>query len=108
MHTSEQALSLWCPMVRFEGDVGGSFNRGYRNSNPTNLDAVNKWPPKPILAQEHGCHCISDQCAMWRWEHTTASVPTTTLGASGEPARTFEIRTVRTHGYCGLAGSPAA
>lgn len=52
--------------------------------------------------------CIADKCAMWRWENTTASVPTTTEGASGLQARTFEQRTVRTHGYCGLAGAPAA
>ena len=47
--------------------------------------------------------CVADRCAMWRWEPRTASVPTTTLGAGGEPARTFKNRTVRTHGYCGLA-----
>lgn len=54
------------------------------------------------------CLCIADQCAMWRWEPTTASVPTTTEGASGLQARTFEQKTVRTHGYCGLAPLGAA
>lgn len=42
--------------------------------------------------------CIADGCAMWRWEHTTASVPVVV-----NRARTFEQRVVRTHGYCGLA-----
>lgn len=52
--------------------------------------------------------CIADRCAMWRWEHTTASVPVVTPGAGAEDARTFEQRVVRTHGYCGLAGAPTA
>lgn len=49
------------------------------------------------------CRCIADKCAMWRWVPMTESVPTVTLGASGQPARTFGAQTVRTHGYCGLA-----
>lgn len=49
------------------------------------------------------CRCIADQCAMWRWEHTTASVPVIV-----NRARTFEQRVVRTHGYCGLAPLGAA
>lgn len=50
--------------------------------------------------------CIADRCAMWRWVPTTASVPTITEGAGGQRARTFENKTVRTHGYCGIAGQP--
>ena len=79
-HTPEQANQLWCPMTRLS-DTGTTYNR--------NASAM----------------CIADRCAMWRWEHTTASVPTTTTGAGGDPARTFEIRTVRTHGFCGMGGN---
>lgn len=75
MNTPEQASTLWCPMARVA----------------------------QIGEEETAARCIADQCAMWRWEHATASVPTTTLGAGGEPGRTFETRTVQTHGYCGLA-----
>lgn len=72
MHTIKQAESLWCPMVRFEGDVGGSLNRGSLNSNPTNADISFEGDvdgvTKPIQKQKYGCHCVSDKCAMWRWE----------------------------------------
>lgn len=47
---------------------------------------------------EFSRNCIAERCAMWRWEHTTASVPVIV-----NRARTFEQRVVRTHGYCGLA-----
>lgn len=82
MHTPEQAKELWCPMVRASNGDDNSANCGdaeaFRN---------------PGFAR-----CIADQCAMWRWEHTTASVPVVV-----NRARTFEQRVVRTHGYCGLA-----
>lgn len=84
MHTPEQARALWCPMARVYG-VNAAYNR------------------EPIASSRQSPTCLADHCAMWRWEHTTASVPTTTQGAGGEPARTFETRTVKTHGYCGLA-----
>jgi hypothetical protein len=45
------------------------------------------------------CRCVADQCAMWRWEHTTKSVPVP--GENG--ATCYEQRVVRTHGYCGLS-----
>lgn len=62
------------------------------------------------IAEDHkplaSCRCIAGKCAMWRWVPTTESVPTVTLGASGQAARTFGVQTVRTHGYCGIAGRP--
>jgi hypothetical protein len=42
--------------------------------------------------------CIAAECAMWRWEHTTASVPVQKDGFT-----TYEQKTVKTHGYCGLS-----
>jgi hypothetical protein len=42
--------------------------------------------------------CIAEACAMWRWEHTTASVPVQNDGFT-----TYEQKTVKTHGYCGLS-----
>jgi hypothetical protein len=122
MHTPKQARTLWCPMARV-AQVGAAettttYNRVFIKTHvPIRLaDASPEafelgQQPEPISASmlktdlqiSGASRCIADQCAMWRWEHTTASVPTTTLGAGGEPARTFETRTVRTHGYCGLA-----
>lgn len=72
--------------------------------------------PKPVIATilevqtqiSGAAMCVADRCAMWRWEHTTASVPVTVEGAGAEQARTFEQRVVKTHGFCGLAGHPAA
>ena len=55
---------------------------------------------------KNGNYCIADQCAMWRWAPTTASVPTDTEGASGTSARTWKTVPTQTVGYCGLAGRP--
>jgi len=112
-HTPEQARTLWCPMVRtarreVEAEAaiidrpGGTTHIHERVQivGGCNTDALGR------LRIPASCHCIADQCAMWRWEFTTASVPTTTEGASGMLARVFEQKTVRTHGYCGIAGRP--
>lgn len=73
MHTPQEARTLWCPMV------GG----------------------RPEGTSEK---CMADRCAMWRWEHTTASVPVEHKSIDGvREYTTYEQRTVRTHGYCGLA-----
>lgn len=85
MHTPEEARDLWCPMIRMA--VTPKAGGPCAVNDPTNSLAP--------------AACIADGCAMWRWERTTASVPTTTEGA-----RTFEQRVVKTHGYCGLAGTP--
>jgi len=89
-HTPEQALSLWCPMVRHEGNVGGSFSRGTLNSNPTNADTPVDEVTAPVPEQIYGCHCIADKCAMWRWDTQMH------LSNQAQPFR----------GYCGLAGKP--
>lgn len=82
MHTPEEAKTLWCPMVRLNGE-NWSDARGARR------DAYN--------------NCIADRCAMWRWEKTTKSIPV----VRGETRMyvTYEQRTMKTHGFCGLAGS---
>lgn len=128
-HTPEQARALWCPMARVaqsgHTDIQAAYNRSLTKT-PVRVRLVTPQDPENFqLGQEPeqveekmlletrmstsmAAGCIADQCAMWRWEHTTASVPTTTEGASGQPARVFEQRTVRTHGYCGLAPLGAA
>lgn len=122
MHTPEQARELWCPMARVAQigavETNATYNRALTKTHvPVKLADASPnafelgEEPKPVAATmlkvelqlSGAARCVATECAMWRWEHTTASVPTTTLGASGEPARTFETRTVRTHGYCGLA-----
>lgn len=109
MHTPEQARELWCPLVRIARQEtvqydppASSKDYGIRQAGFPVVGGCNTEDLGRTRVPE-SCRCIADKCAMWRWEHTTASVPTTTLGASGEPARTFETRTVRTNGYCGLA-----
>lgn len=84
MYTPAEAMKLWCPMVR----VAVSQKAG----GPCSVN-----DPTALVQAT----CIADLCAMWRWEHTTKSVPTMTEGA-----RTFEQKVVKTHGYCGLAGAP--
>lgn len=96
-HTTEQASKLWCPMVRHEG--GATFNRGIEDKNPTNAD-TEKTPER--IKGKYSCACIADKCAMWRWEPTTASVPVVRDDGPRKHT-TYEQRTVRTHGYCGLA-----
>lgn len=99
MHTPEQAKSLWCPMSRVTStDRNGKVVVGQSVFNRLDLDGAATWP--------NSANCIGDMCAMWRWEHTTASVPTVVQGAGGQVARTYETKTVKTHGYCGLAGTP--
>lgn len=101
MHTPEQAKDLWCPMVRISRREplfpGSESMFDVTIVAGCNTDALggNRVPSS--------CKCIVDRCAMWRWVPMTESVPTTTLGASSEYARTFGVQTVRTHGYCGLA-----
>ena len=89
-HTPEQACKLWCPMARATSGSDEAGNCG--NTPPFRI---------PTYAR-----CVSLNCAMWRWEHTTKSVPSKTLGMGGEPVNTFDVKVVQTHGYCGLAGSP--
>ena len=86
MHTPAEARALWCPMVR----VGVTRDAG----GPAGIN-------DPEV--EFSRNCIAERCAMWRWEHTTASVPVVV-----NRARTFEQRVVRTHGYCGPAPLGAA
>lgn len=76
MHTPEEAKSLWCPLAKVERSIHTMAN------------------------------CIADGCSAWRWEKTTKSVPSHIEGATGSLVRVWEIRSVKTHGYCGLAGKP--
>lgn len=103
MHTPEQAKDLWCPMVRGVRWEADSYRPGI--DDPTT--AVGGCNSGGAAARSPlGCRCIADRCAMWRWEPMTESVPTVTLGAGNQQARTFGMQTVRTHGYCGIAGRP--
>jgi hypothetical protein len=45
--TEEQARTKWCPMVRFQHQLG------------TNRDAC---------FDHAGTHCIGSDCMMWRWD----------------------------------------
>lgn len=101
MHTVEQAKELWCPMVRHEGDNGGSFNRGSLNNNPTNRDSADSKTPI------YGCQCIGDQCAMWRWgeykaDGQRAIVDDPSLGFGGKREVTKDVY-IGIRGHCGLA-----
>ena len=108
MHTPEQAQALWCPMVRIARDESITIEKAVIGDivNVTeqrhivggcNTDALGS------LRVPASCRCIADKCAMWRWEHTTASVPVVVNRAT-----TYEQRVVRTHGSCGLAPLGAA
>jgi hypothetical protein len=54
---------------------------------------------KTDLQISFASRCIAQECAMWRWEHTTASVPV----ENENGATTYKQKTVKTHGYCGLS-----
>lgn len=123
MKTELQARTLWCPMVRHEGE-GGTFNRGWATGNPLNLAEASR-------AQSFLCNCIASRCASWRWENpvNTQLHPCEDGNATREPPRPsampddwvftaslpgsnsaywaapFDKRSWR--GYCGLSGKPA-
>ena len=108
MHTPEQARALWCPMVRIERDESITIETA------AIADMVQVTEQRHIAAGCNtdalggcripaSCRCVAEQCAMWRWEHTTKSVPVP--GENG--ATCYEQRVVRTHGYCGLSPLPA-
>lgn len=122
MHTPEQARELWCPMARVaqsgETDVQVAYNRTLTKKcmpmRSVKADAdsfqLSEEPEESTVlvmtatpATSMAANCLGDRCAMWRWEHRTESAPTVTQGAGGQMARTYETKTVRTHGYCGLA-----
>lgn len=111
MHTPEQAKALWCPMARIARDesirieaqaVGGMVcvQEERHVVGGCNTDALGG------VRVPRSCRCIADDCAMWRWEHTTAMVAVVHDRDGGKPFTTYEQKTVRTHGYCGLAGNP--
>ena len=95
MHTPEQASQLWCPMVRIArhevitNDDPASRHYGEETAHIVggcNTDALGR---HRVPAS---CHCIADECAMWRWS-----------GATGSDGRLLRIV-----GYCGMAGAPAS
>jgi hypothetical protein len=86
-HTPAAAKALWCPMVR-------ALNGDDQPCNSGN---------GPDYRQPSYARCIADDCAMWRWVHTSASVPVKIENG----ATIYEIKETKTHGYCGLAGRSA-
>lgn len=123
MNTEKQASELWCPMVRHEGDSGGTFNRGIAEGNETNRSGAND--------KLHICNCIASRCAMWRWANLAEQpgvFPCADREAMVEPARpkylpeswkfvpydgeeafwveSEEDQLARRTGYCGLSGKP--
>ena len=87
MHTPEQALNLWCPMVRSTTHMAhdGAGNRTIGEEDPIT-----------------DSHCIADRCAMWRW----GSILVPPEGA--EPGKLSQpVKRLATTGFCGLAGTPA-
>lgn len=84
MHTTEQAKLLWCPMVRVGvvPEAGGPLTcndpSGYFKGT-----------------------CIADKCAMWRWKAGL-------VRSRNDRESRMVLKPSTTHGYCGLAGSPAA
>lgn len=85
MHTEEQALKLWCPMVRVHLPVNAVANRvsdaSLRISDARDREYFNQ--------QKEDCNCIASKCAMWRWD----GYKPVNGGANDEA-----------HGHCGLAG----
>lgn len=55
-----EAGTKWCPMVRHEGDTGGSFNRAAATSNPTNA-------PRDGHKDICRCNCLGSACAAWAY-----------------------------------------
>ena len=53
-----EAGTKWCPMVRHEGDAGGSFGRGTRSTNPTNKGGDDEL---------YRCNCLGSACAAWAY-----------------------------------------
>lgn len=55
IHSIQEAREKWCPMVRYDGDNGGTFNRGI--SEPLNNGNG-----------RYVCNCIADECMWWKWD----------------------------------------
>ena len=109
--TPIQAESMWCPMVRQEGDCS-TFNRGQTNSNPTNADDSldyegNSIETRPITKQVYGCHCVADKCMMWRWYPAPGSHLEQRVEEDGSLRRivSFAVPNKPTEGFCGIAGN---
>ena len=122
MYTEAEALTLWCPMVRHEGNHS-TFNRGWATHNPLNMVAG---APVPAFA----CNCIATRCASWRWTQASplATVSCADTLAAHEPERPvgmpatwsfipslFGVTSAHwtaprcallRRGYCGLSGHP--
>ena len=58
--TEAEARKKWCPMVRFDGDEGGTFNRGAA-SDPTNINGGHNFR----------CSCVGSRCMFWGWGDPT-------------------------------------
>lgn len=124
-HTVEQAVQLWCPFARV-AQVGAietqaSYNRSIQKTHrvvsvlkatPDAFELGKEPQTEPAVLLDvsvepsRAANCLGDKCAAWRWVHTTASVPVETQGAGHGVAKTFEQIAVKTHGFCGIAGSP--
>lgn len=84
MHTTEQAKRLWCPMVRSGAGSDPALN-AIQGADRTGFDF----------------NCIADKCAMWRWKAGL-------VRSRNDRESRMVLKPSTTHGYCGLAGSPAA
>ena len=122
MNTEDEARTLWCPMVRHEGE-GGTFNRGWAAHNPLNLSA-------DIKQAAFACNCIATRCSAWRWGQPVSqpTLPCPDALATREPERPADMPAswsfipcffgvTRAHwaapesaiprrGHCGLFGNP--
>lgn len=118
LKTPTQARDLWCPMVRIARDEAITIETAKVG------DIVAITEERHIVAGcnrdalgggnrgEHGehrplasCRCIADKCAMWRWAPKLEAVQPGFWSLTRFPR--FK-RAASTHGFCGLAGSPAA
>jgi hypothetical protein len=70
MHTTEQARTLWCPMVRSVRWEADSFHAD--PSAPTSPVGGCNSGGKAARSPQ-GARCIADQCAMWRWSSKDAT-----------------------------------
>jgi hypothetical protein len=80
-HTVKEARELWCPLARYSSVSGESASNRSGQWTETGDERTSEYVVELNLDV---CHCVANECAMWRWD---------TRELSGE------------FGFCGLAGS---